>query len=213
MKPKMYYVMDIMCGWCYSFSDVITKVYEEFKNQVDFTIVPAGMWLDKDVKKMTPGFSDFIRANNVRITQLSGKEFGQDYYFMLKDSNTVLDSFPGSKAINVINNLENEASFRYLKMLQEEFFINGKNMNDVDVYSKVAEDLGIDSDIFKKEFSSKELTDQTFKQFNLARELNVRSYPSLVLVNNDKISLVSSGYLPFEEVKTNVEISIGLIHR
>lgn len=208
MKPKMYYVMDIMCGWCYSFSDVITKVHEEFKDQVDFTIVPAGMWLDKDVKKMTPGFSDFIRENNVRITQLSGKEFGEDYYSMLRDSNTVLDSLPGSKAINVINNLESQVSFRYLKMLQNEFFINGKNMNDVEVYSKVAEDFGIDSDIFKKEFSSKELINQTFRQFNFASELNVRSYPSLLLVNNGNVSLVSSGYLPFEQVKIRVERSI-----
>nr|WP_268038452.1 hypothetical protein [Clostridium estertheticum] len=43
--------MDTMCGWCYSFSDVVTKIYEEFKDQVDFTIVPAGMWLNEDVKK------------------------------------------------------------------------------------------------------------------------------------------------------------------
>ncbi|MBU3214688.1 DsbA family protein [Clostridium estertheticum] len=157
---------------------------------------------------MTPGFSDFIRENNVRITQLSGKEFGEDYYLMLKDSNTVLDSLPGSKAINVINNLDTQASFSYLKTLQKEFFINGKNMNDVEVYSKIAEDFGIDSDSFKKEFSSKKLIDQTFKQFNFASELDVSSYPSLILVNNEKSSLVSAGYLPFEEVKIRIKKSI-----
>ena len=210
MKPKIYYVMDLMCGWCYSFSDVVTKIQEEFKDQVDFTIVPAGMWLDNDVKKMSPGFSDFIRSNNVRITELSGKEFGEDYYSLLSNSNTVLDSLPGSKAINVINNLENQARFRYLKMLQKEFFINGKNMNDVEVYSNVAEDLGIDSDLFKKEFSSQELIDQTFKQFNFASELNVRSFPSLVLDNNGSYSLISSGYSSFEEVKTRIEKNILL---
>ncbi|MBU3178342.1 DsbA family protein [Clostridium estertheticum] len=209
MKPKIYYVMDTMCGWCYSFSDVVTKIYEEFKDQVDFTIVPAGMWLNEDIKEMTPGFSDFIRENNVKITQLSGKEFGEDYYLMLKDSNTVLDSLPGSKAINVINNLDTQASFSYLKTLQKEFFINGKNMNDVEVYSKIAEDFGIDGDSFKKEFSSKKLIDQTFMQFNFASELDVSSYPSLILVNNEKSSLVSSGYLPFEEVKARIEKSIG----
>ncbi|MBU3201351.1 DsbA family protein [Clostridium estertheticum] len=212
MKPKIYYVMDTMCGWCYSFSDVVTKIYEEFKDQVDFTIVPAGMWLNEDVKEMTPGFSDFIRENNVKITQLSGKEFGEDYYLMLKDSNTVLDSLPGSKAINVINNLGNQSSFSYLKTLQKEFFINGKNMNDVEVYSKIAEDFGIDGDSFKKEFSSKKLIDQTFNQFNFASELDVSSYPSLILVNNEKSSLVSSGYLSFEEVKTRIEKSIGSLN-
>ncbi|WP_281418783.1 DsbA family protein [Clostridium lacusfryxellense] len=89
------------------------------------------------------------------------------------------------------------------------FFINGKNMNDVEVYSKIAEDFGIDSDSFKKEFSSKKLIDLTFKQFNFASELDVSSYPSLILVNNAKSTLVSSGYLPFEEVKTRIEKNIG----
>lgn len=53
--------------------------------------------------------------------------------------------------------------------------------------------------------------DLTLKQFNFANELGVSSYPSLVLVKNERPHLVSSGYLPFEDVKTRIEKSIGLI--
>lgn len=210
MKPKIYYIMDVMCGWCYSFSDVITNINEEFKEYVDFSIVPAGMWVDENVKKITPKFIDFIRENNIRITEFSGKEFGEDFYLMLKDRDMVLDSLPGSKAINIINKIDNKASFKYLKALQKEFFVNGKNMNDLNVYSKIAEELGIDGENFKKQFSSKELIDETFKQFNFANELGVRSYPSLVLVINEETSLISSGYLPFEEVKARIKKIIEL---
>ncbi len=202
---KIYYVMDVMCGWCYAFSDVITKINEEFKNQVDFSIVPAGMWINENTKKTTPNFSDFIRKSNIRITEISGKEFGENFYLMLKDKDTVLDSFPSSKAINIINKIDNKSSFKYLKALQKEFFVNGKNMHDLNVYSKIAEELGIDSDIFKKEFSSKELIDETFKQFKFTNELGVQSYPSLVLVNNNEISLISSGYSSFEEVRARIK--------
>lgn len=202
---KIYYVMDVMCGWCYAFSDVITKINEEFKDQVDFSIVPAGMWLNENIKKITPNFSDFIRENNIRITEISGKEFGEDFYLMLKDRDTVLDSLPGSKAINIINKIDNKSSFKYLKALQKEFFVNGKNMNDLNVYSKIAEELGIDGENFKKQFSSKELIDETFKQFNFAKELGVRSYPSLVFVNNDEVSLISSGYSSLEEVRAHIK--------
>ena len=211
MKPKIYYIMDIMCGWCYSFSDVITKVYEEYKGKVDFTIVPAGMWINKDIKKMTKEFNDYIKKNNIKVTQLSGKEFGEAYYLMLHNTNTVLNSLPGSKAINLVNTLKNQASFEYLKALQKQFFINGKNMNDIEVYSKTAEDFGIDSAIFKKQFSSKKLTDETFKQFKFASELKVSSYPSLVLSSNGKLSFISSGYLTYDEVKSRIEKSLGLL--
>lgn len=207
---KIYYVMDVMCGWCYAFSDVITKINEEFKDQADFSIVPAGMWLNENIKKITPNFSDFIRENNIRITEISGKEFGEDFYLMLKDRDTVLDSLPGSKAINIINKIDNKASFKYLKALQKEFFVNGKNMNDLNVYSKIAEELGIDGENFKKQFSSKELIDETFKQFNFTKELGVRSYPSLVFVNNDEVSLISSGYSSLEEVRARINKVIKL---
>jgi len=213
MKPKIYYIMDIMCGWCYSFSDVITKIHEEYKGKVDFTVVPAGMWINEDVKKMTREFNDYINKNNVKITELSGKEFGEAYYLMLKNTNTVLNSLPGSKAINVVNTLKNQASFEYLKALQKQFFINGKNMNDIEVYSKTAEDFGINSETFKKQFSSKELTDETFKQFKFASKIKVSSYPSLILSYNGKLSFVSSGYLPYEEVKARIEESLGLLDK
>lgn len=210
---KIYYVMDVMCGWCYAFSDVITKINEEFKDKIDFSIIPAGMWINENTKRTTPNFSDFIRESNIRITEISGKEFGENFYLMLKDKETVLDSLPGSKAINIINKIDSKSSFKYLKALQKKFFVNGKNMNDLNVYSKIAEELGIDSDNFKKQFSSKELMDETFKQFNFANELGVQSYPSLVLVNNDEISLLSSGYSSFEEVRARIKKIFELSNR
>ena len=29
-KPTILYVYDIMCGWCYGFSPVINRLYEEY---------------------------------------------------------------------------------------------------------------------------------------------------------------------------------------
>ena len=50
MKTKIYYVMDTMCGWCYGFSDVITKIQEKYKEVYDFSILPGGMWVGDKVK-------------------------------------------------------------------------------------------------------------------------------------------------------------------
>lgn len=39
----------------------------------------------------------------------------------------------------------------------------------------------------------------------IAKELGVRSYPSLVMVVNEETSLISSGDLPFEEVRALIK--------
>ena len=78
MKTKIYYVMDTMCGWCYGFSDVINQVHEKYKNDLDFTILPAGMWIDENVKTMDGNLSHFMKTHNVTITKLTGKNLAMN---------------------------------------------------------------------------------------------------------------------------------------
>lgn len=45
MKPILVYCYDAYCGWCYGFSRVIKKIYEEYKDQLDFEVLSGGMIL------------------------------------------------------------------------------------------------------------------------------------------------------------------------
>lgn len=40
---KLIYVMDPLCGWCYGNSVNTQHLYDTYKNQIDFEILPAGM--------------------------------------------------------------------------------------------------------------------------------------------------------------------------
>ena len=123
MKTKIYYVMDTMCGWCYGFSDVINQVHEKYKNNIDFTILPAGMWIGEDVKTMNSSLSHFIKTHNITVTKLTGKKFGDEFEKnILQNSEAVLDSLPGAKAVVIMQKLNKEKTFEYLKEIQNSFF-------------------------------------------------------------------------------------------
>ena len=201
MKNKIYYVMDTMCGWCYGFSDVITKIHEKHKDKYDFEIIPGGMWVGDDVKKMDSHLGEYIKTNNVRIEDLTNIHFGEAFNKnILEGSDRVLDSVPGAKAVVLFQKSNRDMSFNFLKKIQEAFFVNGEDMNDLAVYTKIAESFGISKEDFEKKFLSQELQEEVFEYFNKGLKLGARSFPTIILEKENKRTIIAQGYNTFDEL-------------
>ncbi|HLZ88995.1 MAG TPA: hypothetical protein VKQ52_17190, partial [Puia sp.] len=41
----VYYCYDAYCGWCYGFSPVIRRIYEEYRSVLAFEVLSGGMIL------------------------------------------------------------------------------------------------------------------------------------------------------------------------
>lgn len=209
MNTKIYYIMDTMCGWCYGFSDAITRIQEKYKEVYDFSILPGGMWVGNDAKIMNNSLGNYIKQHNVRIEQLTGKRFGEGFNKnILESTDIVLDSLPGAKAIVLVQKLKKDVAFSFLKSLQNAFFVEGKDMNDLQTYIKIAESFNISKEEFTKEFQSEELTQETLKHFDMAASIGAVSFPTVVAVKGDKGRIVSQGYNSFEELDKVLSSSI-----
>lgn len=198
MKTKIYYVMDIMCGWCYGFSDVISKIEEKHRDDYEFNIIPGGMWVGDSVQTMNSSLGSYIKDHNKRIEKLTGRKFGEGFNKNVLQSNRVLDSLPGAKALVLIQKLNKDVSFAFLKKVQEAFFIDGKDINDVKIFSEIAANLGISKELFEEQFNSKELEKETFNQFRMVQSLGVSSFPTVVAVQGNKKEIIAQGYSSFE---------------
>lgn len=201
MKTKIYYVMDTMCGWCYGFSDVITRIEEKYKDSYDFDILPGGMWIDENVKTMSHSLGNYIKGHIVRIEQLTGKHFGECYNKNILESNSIiLDSFPGSKAVVLVSKMKKEVAFDFLKKIQEAHFVEGKDMNNLEIYSEIAESFNIPKDEFEKEFLSADSTEETLKAFEMVAALRVASFPTVIAIKDNKRTIIAQGYSSFEDL-------------
>jgi len=201
MKNKIYYVMDTMCGWCYGFSDVITRIHEKHKDKYDFEIIPGGMWIGDEVKTMDTHLGEFIKTSNVRVEALTGIHFGEGFNKnVLGNSHRILDSLPGAKAVVLFQTLNRDMCFDFVKRIQEAFFINGEDMNDISVYSKIAESFGISKEDFEKKILSQELREETFEYFNKGEKLGVQSFPTIILEKDNKRTIIAQGYSNFVEL-------------
>ncbi|MGV8981801.1 DsbA family protein [Clostridium sp.] len=201
MKNKIYYVMDTMCGWCYGFSDVITKIHEKYKDKYDFEIIPGGMWIGDEIKRMDAHLGEYIKTNNVKIEELTNVHFGEAFNKnILGSSNSILDSLPGAKAVVLFQKLNKDMSFNFLKKIQDAFFVNGEDMNNHNVYTKLAESFGISKEDFEERFLSKELTEETFEYFSKGEDLGAQSFPTVILEKGNKRTIIAQGYSNFEDL-------------
>lgn len=201
MKKKIYYIMDTMCGWCYGFSNVITKIQEKYNDKYDFIILPGGMWVDENVKEINEDLGNYIKNHNTNIERLTGRKFGEGFNKnILGNKNMVLDSLPGAKAIVLTQKLKKDTSFKFLKRIQESFFIEGKDPNKLEIYTTIAEEFGIDKDEFQKKFLSEELTNETYSVFNMVASMGAMSFPTVIMVEGNKGKIIAQGYSSFEEL-------------
>lgn len=201
MKNKIYYIMDPMCGWCYGFSDVITKIDDRYKEDFEFTILPGGMWRDENAKKMNSELASYIKSHNKQIESLTNKHFGEDFKKnILENEGAILDSMPGSKAIAVVQNINKDVLFQFVKKIQEQVYVHGKSLDDLELLSDIADSFGIDKETFKEYFNSQKIENITKNYFKVISQLGVQSFPSVVVDKDDKYTLISQGYMEFDKL-------------
>ena len=155
MKKKIYYVMDTICGWCYGFNDVITKIHEKHKDKFDFEIIPSAMWGDNLAIVADTFFGGYIKNITVSIEELTSVYFGEAYKNVLDNGDRVLDSLPGAKAIVLFQKSNKDMAFDFLQQIQKAFFVNGEDLNDITVYTRIAESFGISKEEFEKKLDRK----------------------------------------------------------
>jgi putative protein-disulfide isomerase len=201
MKTKIYYVMDTMCGWCYGMSDFITKIQEKYKDVYDFILLPGGMLIGDDVIKVDTSFSDFLKDSNMKVEKLTGKRFGEVYNEnVIEKRSIILDSLPGAKAVVTIQKLKKEVAFNFLKKIQDAFFVYGKDMNKIEVYTEIARSFNISSEEFEREINSEEISRETFNGFDRANSMGVEVFPTIVAEEMGKTTIKSKGYSNFEDL-------------
>lgn len=73
-------------------------------------------------------------------------------------------------------------------------------MNDISIYSKIAESFGISKEDFEEKILSQELREETFEYFNSGEKLGVQSFPTIILEKDNKRTIIVQGYSNFVEL-------------
>lgn len=73
------------------------------------------------------------------------------------------------------------------------------------VLTERAAQFGVASKEFAEQLSSREMKEQTTKDFGTARSLGVTGFPTVVVKNNDSYAYLTLGYQPFDTLQSIIE--------
>ena len=144
-----------------------------------------------------------------RVGEMTGIKFGEDYLWHIRNP-AESDWFPHSEkaaiALCIFKEIYPEQQVSFAADLQYSLHYEGRDLTDDEAYRRLLEKYTIPADEFYKNLKSEEYKEKALYEFSLCRQLQVTSFPAVLMqVNETKFYLVARGYTSFENVKARIE--------
>jgi len=202
MKNTIYYVNDPMCSWCWGFSDV----YEKFINKLDDSFkvkrLIGGLAPDSDVPMNDETKVMVQNAWHAIEKTILDIKFNFDYW----ESNTPKRStYPACRAVIAARAQGELFDLKMTMAIQTAYYHHAKNPSEIDILLELAVDMGLDSDLFKKDIISAKTQEILLDEIKQARMMKANSFPSIILKMNQSFYPISIDYLDEKKMLTELE--------
>ncbi len=204
-KTKLFYFYDALCGWCFGFSPVIQKLYQDNKEKYDFQIISGGMMTGERVGSINQ-IAPYIKTAYKRVEELSGVKFGERYLNeTLADGTSILNSLRPAIALSIVKSLKPELAFECARLLHETIYVDGLGVDTDEFYLALAEKINFDKAEFLNLMSSEVYLKLAEEDFMITKDYVINGFPTLVAEKNAKFYLVSNGYTSIENIEISLE--------
>ena len=208
-KPTLIYVFDPLCGWCYGFSPVISKIASTYKDVLSIETVCGGMITDDQIgpiKQKAP----FLKKATALVTQHTGAEFSR--YFIdtvMLDSSRIMTSVQPSIAIMICKEMKPESLLSFIEELHKYIYIIGIDMAKEESYLPLAKQFGMPEKEFLLKMKNKKYKESAIKEFRQAEQLGIQSFPALLLYKDGKNTIIANGYKSIKEIDLSLQLEIS----
>lgn len=207
-KPILIYCYDAYCGWCYGFSPIIKKIAEEYSFQLDVEVLSGGMMIGENkmpIEKIGP----YIQGAYKRVEEVTGIKFGDDFLWHTANpdkSDWVMNSEKPAIALCILKEIYPERQLEFAGDLQYALNYKGRDLDDDEAYKHLLEKYTISENDFYTKLKSDEYKEKAYYEFALCKQLNVDSYPQvLIQLHSNKFYLITKSFSTYEEVKKGIE--------
>lgn len=201
-KTEIIYVGDPMCSWCWGISPMLLKLRDHYKEkQIGYRILVGGLrpgggdpWNDQ--------MKDFLREHWGHVTEMSGQPFG---YKLMDKEEFNYDTEPSCRTIVAVRPLVKEREMEFFEEVQRKFYVDSEDPTSIRFYASICDKFEVNYGDFSTRFESKEVEQETRKEFHLNRQWGVKGYPSVILMHHDQLFLLANGYATFEQMVERIE--------
>jgi putative protein-disulfide isomerase len=177
-EQTLYYLHDPMCSWCWGFASVWYDLLEKLPADVRVKRVLGGLAADTN-EPMPAEMQSTIEATWRRIQdRIPGVIFNFDFWTRCAPRRS---TYPSCRAVIAARQQGEEFDTRMTTAVQRAYYTQARNPSDETTLLELAAEIGLDTALFKEAFHSESVQQQLMKEIQASRDLNVSSFPGLVL--------------------------------
>jgi len=200
-RKEIIYVGDPMCSWCWGISPALIKLRDHFvPEKIAFKVLVGGLrpgggepWNDE--------MKNFLKHHWEQVNERSGQPFG---YALMDREEFNYDTEPSCRAVVAARPLVKEREMEFFEAIQRKFYVDSEDPNLSSFYQSICKEFDVDFQGFVERFESEEVKKETMAEFQLNRQWGVSGYPTMILLNNDKLHMIAHGYAEFEQMRDTV---------
>jgi len=200
-KPTLLYLADPMCSWCWGFSPVIEQVADDYAEQLDFRVVAGGLFPDT-TEVMNPHFKAQVKDHWEHVEERTGQPFD---FELFQREDFVYNTEPACRALVAARALDPSRTLAMLRELHRAFYAENRDITDADVATNVAVKAGLDAGEFRAMLDSAPMRERVRTDFNLAREIGMRGFPTLLGYDHQHLVLITEGYAAQNPVRAKLD--------
>ncbi len=205
---RLIYCYDAYCGWCYGFSEVMKKIYSQYKNKLEFEVLSGGMILPEEPVSIG-ATAKYIEGAYKRVEEITGIKFGEDYLWHIKHPD-VSDWFPNSEkpaiALCVFKHYYPDNQVSFAADLQYALHFEGRDLTDDEAYRLLLDKYNIPAEEFYEKLQDEEYKEQAHYEFALCKQLHVTGFPAVFIqLTESKFYLIAEGFTDFETLNLRIE--------
>ncbi|MEM1312290.1 MAG: DsbA family protein [Patescibacteria group bacterium] len=207
-KPEIIYFYDALCGWCYGFSTVISKLHEKYKSEIDFQVVSGGMILGNRIGPIGEA-APYIKWAYKEVEEKTGIKFGRNFLEVLNNGNTIFTSLPAAMAMSVFKELDQQNQIPFSQAIQKTIYYEGKDPANLQTFIDLVSEFNIDKQKFTAKINSQKAIDLAHIDFSLTQSLSVNGFPTIVLNYNNQQQIIARGYVAYpvlDQIISNLKL-------
>lgn len=202
MIHTLYYIHDPMCSWCYAFKPTFDKLKKQLADNIKVVYVPGGL-ASHSKEAMPMEMRKTIQGYWYQITDQVGTKFNHEFWEKCTPRRSTYLSCQATLAAK-----KQKKEIEMIEGIQEAYYLKAMNPSDEKTLVKVAKNLNLDVEKFKKDLYSEEI----IKEFEQARQLRsklyLNSFPSLAIKYKKEVYPINIKYNNHEymlnEIKNHV---------
>ncbi|MGL4472314.1 MAG: DsbA family protein [Aeromonas hydrophila] len=189
-ETTLHYVYDPLCGWCYGAAPLLKAAAAIPELRIE--LHAGGLWLGGRRQAMGQALRDYVRPHDERIQALTGQPFGERYFneLLLRDG-LLLDSEQPIRAILAVTALGGNG-LSLLHRIQQSHYRDGIWIGSLEHLTSLAVEQNIGADDFVKAYQQADLASHLADSQRWMRRLGGQGYPTLGLVQGDKVTPLSA---------------------